>query len=167
MKTNVARDLFLLSAVAFSNRRYDEAAKLYSAALSSDDSKEFLQSVTELQIDPEQEAPKASMSHIAQAMASVMSEDKFVVSLSDAAEDAEEDTLLHQGNRDQDGGEDDEVEEDDEDDEIYSDEIDPQTPGQRMVLPSLSMVVDSAIAVKSTSGNSKWDVQVRPASSKK
>lgn len=155
MKTNVARDLFLLSAVAFDNRRYDEAAKLFSACLSSDDSKEFLQSVNVLEIEPVVAKTRSSLSSIARTMAGAMNSDKLKVSLSADEDDVDS---LDQGNRDQGEDEDDEAM-DDEDDDIYSDEIDPMTPGQRMVLPSLSKVVDSAPAVKSTS-KSKWDIQV-------
>lgn len=75
MKT--ARDLLLLSAVAFQQNKFDEAGSLYAAALASSDANELLQALNKLG-DPnatplEQEAVASSGMSLSQIAASLSS----------------------------------------------------------------------------------------------
>jgi hypothetical protein len=163
MKTNTARDLLLLAAVAFENKQFDNAGALFASALSSADAPEFLETLNKMTIDGEElNAPdeavageKMPMSKIAKAIAASMEEtveDVEGVSLSSDDEDEDDEELddedMDEDSEDEEDESEDEDDEDDEDDEeSESDDIDPNEGGER-ILPS-SISSDSGTTVKS------------------
>lgn len=146
-KVNVARDLFLLSTIAFSNGKMNDAAQLYAAALCADDYPEFIQTLTSLSIPISTTLPAASTS----------SSERVNIKASMADQVREITTTLQSlssDDTDADGEPLDDVDVDDEDDDdVYADVIDPNTPGQRMVLPSLSTQPDNAM--------DRWKINVK------
>lgn len=149
-KVNVARDLFILSTIAFSNGKTNDSAQLYAAALCADDYPEFIQTLTSLSIPTSTTLPAASTSSSQErvnskaSMADQVREITMVLS-SMSSDDTDADGEPLDG--------DDEDADDEYDDEVYADVVDPNTPGQRMVLPSLSTQADNVA--------DKWKINVK------
>ena len=182
-KINVARDLFLLSAVAFRNGKYDQAGELFSAALSSDDSSEFLNVVQILDLEKSQAEQKkiattrSTISDIAASISKAMGDSPYQVVAGDNGDDDKSDNAGGEGGDLASSKTDDETLQQDQDqesesfdvgvygnaivpnEEIYGDEQDPDTPGQRMILPVLSSVVPSPIGIRGEPMN-KWKVSI-------
>lgn len=109
-----ARDLMLLAAVAFQNKRYEDAGALFTTALSSDDAEEFinqLNSMNNPDAEPLVKEAVASDGKSVSEIAAVISKAIESTSADDEEDSDEEDE--------------DEVEDDEEsDDEIEDDESD-------------------------------------------
>jgi len=138
---STARDLFLLSAIAFQEGKFEQAGLLITASLSADDAGEFLEQVDKLQdnVGEDQESTSSesnsSMSDIARQIALAMQDqdqDHEVLSAEDL--DIEE-------------GSDADFKDDLED--PVSDVVDPATPGETLIPSSLSGVA-SAVRVKTS-----------------
>lgn len=113
MKT--ARDLLLLSAVAFNNKQFDDAGALFATALSSADAPELLQALNTIG-DPN--AEPLDLESVSSAEIKPMSISRIAKSLSAAIEDqvGEASDEDDSEDEDEDESEDDESEDEDEDD---------------------------------------------------
>lgn len=140
MKT--ARDLLLLSAVAYQQNKYEDAGALFAAAMASDDAPELLQAVNKLD-DPKAEpleleiVPTASTSSGEEKPLTLAQISKRI-GTAIAADGEEEDT--YEG-----GGDDDELESDEEVDEEEEEDSDESEVEDG---DSLSAVASSAIGIK-------------------
>lgn len=129
---SVARDLFLLSTIAFNNGKMNDAAQLFAASLSADDYPEFLKAVKDLAVAPTEVSTSTSSTPTPRTNIKASMADQVRIMTSVLQSTSSDDT-------DADGEPLDDADyEDLDDDDVYADEIDPNTPGQRMVLPSLS-----------------------------
>ena len=172
MKTNTARDLLLLAAVAFENKQFSEAGALFATALSSDDAPQLLETLNNLSIQEQAATASAgekrmSLREVSQALSAAIEEtvgegQPGVATASDDEDELEDDEELDdaesededEDSDDEDDEEDDGVEgvEDDEDEE--SDDVDPDEGGET-ILPSSISSVSSSVAVKRKEGASK------------
>lgn len=162
--TNTARDLLLLAVIAHSNKKYDTAGSLFSAAMASADIEDVvntLQTMTDepgvstsssLSFAPHQDS-SMSLSAIASVLAAAMEDED---ELQD--EDEEADLGAEDGTPDTDGEEEEEdaSEEEEEDDDSpvdgddSTDDMDPDSPGDTLMPSSISSAVknDPAQSVK-------------------
>lgn len=159
---NVARDLFLLSAIAFQSGKYDQAASLFVSSLSADDANEFLDQLEGMT----EEAPLSSQDIGIESVSGTMADisrtiraqiQSTVVALAsddlDLESDSEDDTNSDEANAeeddvstDQEAG-DAELDDESPESDLESDDPDPDSPGERIVPSSLSSV-SSAVKVK-------------------
>ncbi len=142
---NVARDLFLLSAIAFKNGKFDQSASLFATSLSSDDAAEFLSQIEAM--DDQPIAAEAS-TEVKSTMSDIVRSIRDQIELTNAAlaadESDEDPDAVDEQDQDDDSG----VNEDVEDDpEAASDNVDPNNPGEYIVPASLSSV-NSMVKVK-------------------
>lgn len=134
---SIARDLFMLAALAFQEGKYEQAGILFTSSLSSDDFGTFLAQVDSLpevnesssSSDFDEQYEKVGMSEIARQIALAMQEES-VSAVDLSIEDGSD------------------AEIDDEDEGPLSDDVDPDFPGQ-MLLPSSLSGVKSMVKVKS------------------
>lgn len=174
MKTNTARDLLLLAAVAFENKQFSEAGALFATALSSDDAPQLLETLNNLSIQEQAATASAggekrmSLREVSQALSAAIEEtvgegQPNVATASDDEEEDGDDELEDDELEDEDEDAEDEDEEDDEDEgaegsdddeDEESDDIDPDEGGET-ILPSSISSVSSSVAVKRKEGASQ------------
>jgi len=138
---NVSRDLFLLAAIAFQQGDYDKSASLFASSMSSDDAEEFLNQVDQMADEDSLEetestsSGKSSLRSIARILKKSMKATSESLSADDFDfEDEDEDTDSSAATEDS-------------DEELESDDVDPDSPGERIIPAALSSV-KSAIKVK-------------------
>lgn len=135
MKQNIARDLLLLAAVAFQQKRYDAAGNMFAAAMSSDDAQELLEHLDvegdlksgdegsdDWNISESGDAPRASLAEISKSLSNAMSDFPAL-----SADDDEEDDTSEIPD-----------EEEEDSDDADSDDFDEEVPGQKIIPSSLS-----------------------------
>jgi hypothetical protein len=118
MKTS--RDLMLLASVAFKNGKFEDAASLFAASLSSDDSEAFMQALNTMD-DPKAEpleiesvsSGAPSLSEIVASIANALSDHQIAT----AAEEDEDDEESNDANEEEVGDDDTDEDEDDEESE--------------------------------------------------
>jgi hypothetical protein len=149
MEQNTSRDLLLLAAVAFGQRRYESAGSLFAAALASDDAPALLDFLdTERTLDDDgiegigtaSDAPRSRLSEIAKSLSSAMSDPEFdsnMVSTSADASDDDDDDEDTDPNAD-------EQEDDDDSGDPVSDDVNSSFAGEVVIPSSLSSVRDNA-----------------------
>jgi hypothetical protein len=118
---SLTRDMLVLAAVAFREKRYSDAGTLFATAMSCDDSEEFFENLSKMD--------ETSLSFSEKTLAQISKE--ISLSMEDPETDATED------------------EEDEEDEEeIESDDLDPDNPGE-LLLPS-SISSKSSVVIKAS-----------------
>lgn len=126
-----ARDLFLLSTIAYQQGKHSDSGKLFAAAMASSDASEFLDLLNEEQTVTSGSlvAASASLSNSIEESVEAATQ-SFSLALSSSAEDEESSDVPTP--TEEDDGED--FEEGDE----YVDDIDTDMPGQKVLPSSLS-----------------------------
>jgi hypothetical protein len=135
MKQNIARDLLLLAAVAYHEKRFDVAGEMFAASMSSSDAMELLTHLDEegdldlenkkddWEASESSDAPRTGLAAIAKSLTDAMSD--FPALAADDDEEEEESSEIE-----------DEIEEDA--DDADSDDFNSEVPGQKYVPSSLS-----------------------------
>jgi hypothetical protein len=118
-----ARDLFLLSAIAFQQGKHSDSGKLFATAMASSDVEEFLDLLNE-----ERTVTSGSLLSTSRAIETSL-EDATRLFAASLSEEAEDETIVSLPGLSE--------EADDEEDEDF-DDIDSNMPGQRIIPSSIS-----------------------------